>query len=82
MPCFPRTRAPFKNLIDYPESGHSQGEFLRQFPSVIREMAVRKKGAKRGAVFRLISERRPAALTQSYTYDGVNRLSTVQESGS
>ena len=41
MPCFRGTRVPFKNLIDYLEGGHSLGEFLRQFPAVTREMAVR-----------------------------------------
>jgi uncharacterized protein (DUF433 family) len=41
MPCFRGTRVPFKNLIDYLEGGHSLGEFLRQFPSVTRELAVR-----------------------------------------
>jgi uncharacterized protein (DUF433 family) len=39
-PCFRGTRVPFKNLIDYLEGGHSLGEFLRQFPTVTREMAV------------------------------------------
>ena len=39
-PCFRGTRVPFKNLIDYIEGGHSLGEFLRQFPTVTREMAV------------------------------------------
>jgi uncharacterized protein (DUF433 family) len=39
-PCFRGTRVPFKSLIDYLEGGHSLGEFLRQFPSVTREMAV------------------------------------------
>ena len=39
-PCFRGTRGPFKNLIDYLEGGHSLGEFLRQFPTVTREMAV------------------------------------------
>jgi uncharacterized protein (DUF433 family) len=39
-PCFHGTRVPFKNLIDYLEGGHSLGEFLRQFPTVTREMAV------------------------------------------
>jgi uncharacterized protein (DUF433 family) len=39
-PCFRGTRVPFKNLIDYLEGGHSLGEFLRQFPSVTRGMAV------------------------------------------
>jgi uncharacterized protein (DUF433 family) len=40
MPCFRGTRVPFRNLIDYLEGGHSLGEFLRQFPTVTREMAV------------------------------------------
>jgi uncharacterized protein (DUF433 family) len=39
-PCFRETRIPFRNLIDYLEGGHSLGEFLRQFPTVTREMAV------------------------------------------
>ena len=41
MPCFRGTRVPFRNLIDYLEGGHSLGEFLQQFPSVTREMAVK-----------------------------------------
>ena len=40
MPCFRGTRVPFKNLIDFLEGGHSSGEFLEQFPTVTREMAV------------------------------------------
>ncbi len=39
-PCFRGTRVPFNNLIDYLECGHSLGEFLRQFPTVPRELAV------------------------------------------
>lgn len=39
-PCFRGTRVPFKNLIDYLEGGHSLGEFLDQFPTVTREMAI------------------------------------------
>ncbi len=39
-PCFRGTRVPFKNLIDYLEGGHSLDEFLRQFPTVTREMAI------------------------------------------
>jgi uncharacterized protein (DUF433 family) len=38
--CFRGTRVPFKNLMDYLEGGHSLGEFLHQFPTVTREMAV------------------------------------------
>jgi uncharacterized protein (DUF433 family) len=40
MPCFRGTRVPFKNLIDYIEGGHSLGEFLGQFPTVEREVAI------------------------------------------
>ena len=40
LPCFRGTRVPFKNLIDYLEGGHPLDEFLRQFPTVTREMAV------------------------------------------
>jgi uncharacterized protein (DUF433 family) len=40
-PCFRGTRVPFKNLIDYLEGGHPLSEFLRQFPTVTQEMAVR-----------------------------------------
>jgi uncharacterized protein (DUF433 family) len=39
-PCFRGTRVPFQNLIDYLEGGQSLGEFLRQFPTVTREMAI------------------------------------------
>lgn len=39
-PCFRGTRVPFQNLIDYLEGGHTLGEFLQQFPSITREMAV------------------------------------------
>ncbi len=39
-PCFRGTRVPFQNLIDYLEGGHPLGEFLRQFPSVTRDMAI------------------------------------------
>ena len=39
-PCFRSTRVPFKILIDYLEGGHPLGEFLRQFPTVTREMAI------------------------------------------
>jgi uncharacterized protein (DUF433 family) len=40
IPCFPGTRVPFKNLIDCLEGGRSLDEFLRQFPTVTKEMAV------------------------------------------
>lgn len=39
-PCFAGTRVPFRNLIDYVEGGYSLDEFLGQFPTVSRELAV------------------------------------------
>lgn len=38
--CFRGTRVPLKNLIDYIESGHMLSEFLEDFPTVSRDMAV------------------------------------------
>jgi uncharacterized protein (DUF433 family) len=40
MPVFRGTRVPFKNLLDYPEGGHTLDEFLNEFPSVTREAAI------------------------------------------
>lgn len=40
-PCFRGTRVPFKNLIDYLEGGYSLDEFVREFPTVSREEAIR-----------------------------------------
>jgi len=40
MPCFRGTWVPFQNLIDYVEGGHPLADFLRQFPTVTREMAI------------------------------------------
>jgi uncharacterized protein (DUF433 family) len=39
-PVFIGTRVPVKNLYDYLEAGDSLDEFLDDFPSVTREMAV------------------------------------------
>jgi len=39
-PCFRGTRVPFKNLIDYLEGGHPLDDFLCQFPTVSRELAL------------------------------------------
>ncbi len=39
-PCFRRTRVPFKNLLDYIETGETLDDFLDDFPSVTREMAI------------------------------------------
>ncbi len=55
MPCFRGTRVPFKNLIDYLEGGHSLGEFLRQFPTVTQEMAVRALEEAKESLFARIA---------------------------
>jgi uncharacterized protein (DUF433 family) len=39
-PCFRGTRVPFQALLDYLEGGETLDEFLDQFPTVRREMAI------------------------------------------
>jgi uncharacterized protein (DUF433 family) len=39
-PCFQGTRVPFKNLIDFLEAGQTLDEFLYEFPSVPRNLAI------------------------------------------
>jgi uncharacterized protein (DUF433 family) len=39
-PVFRGTRVPFKILIEYLEGGETLDQFLEQYPSVSREMAV------------------------------------------
>lgn len=39
-PCFAGTRVPVKSLFDYLEAGDSLSDFLEQFPTVTREVAV------------------------------------------
>ena len=39
-PCLAGTRVPFQALLDYLEGGESLDEFLLDFPSVTRELAV------------------------------------------
>jgi uncharacterized protein (DUF433 family) len=39
-PVFAGTRVPFQTLLDYLESGAPLEEFLEDFPSVTRELAV------------------------------------------
>jgi uncharacterized protein (DUF433 family) len=39
-PCFPGTRVPIQNLIDYLEGGDSIEEFLKDFPTVTREQVI------------------------------------------
>ena len=40
IPCFRGTRVPFQNLLDYLEAGDTLDEFLEQFPTVTRQMAI------------------------------------------
>jgi uncharacterized protein (DUF433 family) len=40
-PVFAGTRVPVQTLFDYLEGGETLDEFLRQFPSVSREQALR-----------------------------------------
>ncbi|MEO8306966.1 MAG: DUF433 domain-containing protein [Pseudomonadota bacterium] len=39
-PCFAGTRVPFQTLLDYLETGQPLDEFLLDFPSVSRDMAI------------------------------------------
>jgi uncharacterized protein (DUF433 family) len=39
-PVFVGTRVPLQALIDYIEGGHSLEEFLEDFPTVTRELAI------------------------------------------
>ena len=39
-PCFAGTRVPFQTLLDFLEAGDPLDEFLENFPSVTRELAV------------------------------------------
>jgi len=39
-PVFRGTRVPFKILIDYLEGGDTVDQFLEQYPSVSRELAI------------------------------------------
>lgn len=40
IPVFVGTRVPLQALIDYIEGGHSLNEFLGDFPTVTRELAI------------------------------------------
>jgi uncharacterized protein (DUF433 family) len=40
-PVFIGTRVPFQALLDYLEGGHTLDEFLDDFPTVSRKLAVR-----------------------------------------
>ena len=49
-PCFAGTRVPVKSLFDYLEAGDSLDEFLDQFPTVKKEVAVNVLEASRLAL--------------------------------
>jgi uncharacterized protein (DUF433 family) len=40
-PVFVGTRVPFQTLVDYITAGHTLNEFLADFPTVSRDLAVR-----------------------------------------
>lgn len=40
VPCLSGTRVPFQTLLDYLEGGDSLHEFLEDFPSVERQLAI------------------------------------------
>jgi uncharacterized protein (DUF433 family) len=40
IPSFRGTRVPFQNLLDYLEAGDTLDQFLDQFPTVSRQMAI------------------------------------------
>ncbi len=50
VPVFSGTRVPVKNLFDYLETGESLNQFLDDFPSVPREIAVAVLEQARDAV--------------------------------
>jgi uncharacterized protein (DUF433 family) len=52
-PVFRGTRVPFKVLIDYLEGGDTLDEFLEQYPSVSRELAIAIEEARSSLVSQL-----------------------------
>jgi len=40
IPCFRGTRVPFQSLLDYLEAGDTLDQFLEQFPTLSRQMAI------------------------------------------
>lgn len=56
-PVFAGTRVPVQNLFDYLEEGDSLDVFLKQFPSVPRELAI---GVLEKARVSLVADAHPA----------------------
>jgi uncharacterized protein (DUF433 family) len=52
IPVFRGTRVPVQGLFDYLEAGDSLDDFLRSFPDVTREQAIRVLEASRASVLR------------------------------
>lgn len=50
VPVFAGTRVPVKNLFDYLEAGDTLDQFLADFPSVARDLAVAVLEQARAAV--------------------------------
>jgi len=57
-PVFVGTRVPFKALVDYLEGGHTIDEFLSDFPTVSRDLAVQALEQARDSL--LAASARPA----------------------
>ena len=47
-PVFVGTRVPFQTLLDYLEAGDPLSEFLEDFPTVSRDLAVARSRASEG----------------------------------
>jgi uncharacterized protein (DUF433 family) len=83
-PVFRGTRVPFKVLTDYLEGGDTGDQFLEQYPSVTRELAIAAiEEARRSPVAQPkmrvpIDECAPRALKKDLT-DGGHESRTVQE---
>ena len=56
-PVFAGSRVPFQALLDYLEGGHTLDEFLDDFPTVSRDLAIR---ALEQAKDLLVAHARPA----------------------
>ena len=52
IPVFTGTRVPVQGLFDHLEAGDSLADFLRSFPDVNRDQAVRVLEASRASVIR------------------------------
>ena len=50
-PVFRGTRVPFQTLLDYLEGGDTLDEFLGDFPSVTKEMAIRALEEAKESIF-------------------------------